>query len=529
VAAALAVKPELAAVPPAEIADTRQAVDAQDAPGSVQVSGADWERHLPPAVLLDRSYYDDYERATFSFEHGLRDDPGLENTHNDWGLSFQGGRFYANTVTDDQGFIADLGYVQPQAVSSLALERLRPEGYCAVTEGHSYFVWTLDRDTDLATLVHVRKHEVGRSCEIDWYSTDGSGRAQGSIRDEGKGEALIDLLVRLRRMACGLDGWLETPRVVLQARNGAGGGNTNRLHMNGKLTRIEELSPDPLDLVSALSMKEPSRGYVEGGWIPDGSMFVVERVVYAGRAEGDSNGGGLFRVDVGGQKIVEVQEDAEKNAVQGVWTGRIELLPGDETETFLAVANSSAGEAILEGTLVPCEPCKGFGAPNAGFFVTVAPAPVELEPEAMLAAPRVVLQARSGAGGGNRNRVDMRGRTSIYVDRTSERPLDFHAPPKMDDESVVFFEGGALPKDRAFVVTAASWYGTSAGDSNGHGGLRLIVAGTKLVAEKSSDEVHRGQWSGRLRILPGEESRTYLEIANTSSGDVLLTGFFEEL
>jgi hypothetical protein len=34
-------------------------------------------------------------------------------------------------------------------------------------------------------------------------------------------------------------------------------------------------------------------------------------------------------------------------------------------------------------------------------------------------------------------------------------------------------------------------------------------------------------WTGRLVILPGEESRTYLEVANSSAGDVLLTGHFE--
>ena len=50
-----------------------------------------------------------------------------------------------------------------------------------------------------------------------------------------------------------------------------------------------------------------------------------------------------------------------------------------------------------------------------------------------------------------------------------------------------------------------------------------------LVDEEDGTEEHHGVWTGALRVLPGEESRTYLEIANSSAADVLLTGHFESL
>ena len=44
---------------------------------------------------------------------------------------------------------------------------------------------------------------------------------------------------------------------------------------------------------------------------------------------------------------------------------------------------------------------------------------------------QVLLQLRAGAGGGNPNRIDMNGSTSIYVDRFSTDPLSFDVPVTM--------------------------------------------------------------------------------------------------
>ncbi len=508
--------------PAAPVAE-RVAIDPGPSPSAVH---AERERLLPTAVLLDEAFYEDGQRATFSFEHGLRDDPGRRIVRGDWGAKLTRDRFRMNTVVNDHALAADLGAVRPEALDGTTLDGLELAEYLPVRLGHTYFFWILDTDTDLACLVHVRAHEVGRSCELDWYATDGSGRAQGSFADDGAGEPLTDLLARLRREAIERQGLLREARVVLQVRMGAGGGNTNKLHMNGALQRIDERSPEPLDLASPVSMGEPSRAYFEGGWIPQDKAFVVQRATWFGCAAGDTNASGRLQLVIGGQALVDVKNQAEP--IRGVWTGAIELLPGDEMETWLGIANSSTGDVLLQGTLVDHDPPRDFGAPNRGFFVTELPDDHD-EDSPLLEVPRVVLQGRTGACGGNPVTVDLRGRTSIYVDEVHEHPLDFSVTPTMRDDALIYFEGGALREGTAFVVTQATWYGTSVGDTNGHGRFKLVVAGETLADDCDAETANRGSWLGLLRVVPGEESRTYLELANSSTGDVLLTGHFEQL
>jgi RNA polymerase sigma factor (sigma-70 family) len=516
------------------------------------------ERLLPVAVLLDRSFYQDYERATFSLQHGLRDDPGNAITRNDWDILFEGGEFFVNTVVDDTSTIADLGRLGADELAGVDLVGRKLVDRIQVEEGHAYFLWTRDSDTDLPGLLLVRKlapgperpvraaaasrragtagghGERGAStaspspgaagmCELDWYATDGTGRGQGSLQGNGAGESLVALLERLRREARGREATLEVPRVLLQARMGAGGGNTNKVHMHGKLQRVDELSRAPLDLWSPIEPGEPSRAYFEGGWIPEGSLFHVRRVTWLGRVPGDGNRSGLFRVVVGGQVLVEKETASED--IAGTWTGDIVLAPGDEQQTYLGIADSSAGEARLEGTLEAGKRVGAFG-PNRGFFAAHAPAEDPTASQTML-APRAVLQARAGARGGNPSTVDLRGKTSIYVNRVALAPLDVTTPPGIQEESLVYLEGGHVPAGQVFVVTRAQWQGSAAGDSNGHGEVKLVVAGEELVDEVDVAQPFSGTWAGALRVVAGEESRTYLEIANSSMADVLLTGYFE--
>lgn len=510
------------------------------------------ERLLPVAVLLDRSFYHDYERATFSLQHGLRDDP-LAITRNDWDVLFEGGEFIVNTVVDDTSTIADLGRLGVDELAGVDLGGRKLVDRIQAEEGHAYFVWTRDSDTDLPGLLLVRKLEPGPErapspragtaggngergastaspspgaasmCELDWFATDGTGRGQGSLQGNGRRESLVTLLERLRREARGREGTLEVPRVLLQARMGAGGGNINKIHMNGKLQRVDKLARAPLELWSRIEPGEPSRAYFEGGWIPEGSLFHVRRVTWLGLVPGDGNRGGLFTVVVGGEVLVE--QETASDEIAGTWTGDIALAPGDEQRTYLGIANSSAGEARLEGTLEAGNRAGGFG-PNRGFFAAHPPAEDPTASQTML-APHAVLQARAGARGGNPSTVDLRGKTSIYVNRVMLAPLDVTTPPGIHEESLVYLEGGLVPAGQVFVVTRARWQGSAAGDSNGHGEVKLVVAGEKLVDEVDVAQPFSGTWAGALRVAAGEESRTYLEIANSSMADVLLTGHFE--
>jgi len=525
-ALAAAPDPEPAPAPavvtlPAREALLEPAPTLVEPPGSVALSApTSNERLLPPIELLDRVHYDDYMRATFSFQHGLRDDPDNKLTRNDWDLLFARGTFRVRMVVSDASFVADLGPLAPLTLDGVTLAERELGEHVPTMAGHSYFLWSIDDDTDLAGLVVVREHEVGKRCLLDWYATDGSGRAQGSLADDGVGEPLTMSLARLRSEARASLGLLARPEVLFQARMGAGGGNENRVNMNRSLRYMETLESAPLDLTGEIGIQEPARAYLEGGPIPDGRNFVVTGASWSGRALGDSNGRGLLTLVVGGETLFRSETTPEP--IFGNWAGAIVLAPGDESRTYLGVANSSAGEARLFGHFAEATEVRSWSE-NAGFLTTVAPV---TPPEPTLTAPRVVLQARAGHQGGNPVSLTLHGQTSIYVDRVEAQPLDLSQAPGDHDPALVHLQGGHVPEGQAFVVTRAQWW-SAAYDESGHSLFLLTVAGEVLARREGHGPPETGSWSGRLVVLPGEESRTSLEVSYFAAGDVLLTGHFE--
>jgi hypothetical protein len=140
------------------------------------------------------------------------------------------------------------------------------------------------------------------------------------------------------------------------------------------------------------------------------------------------------------------------------------------------------------------------------------------------AVHRVELQIRSGAGGGNPNRIDMNGETSIYVRRFSQSPLDMDAPVSMGDESVAYCSDGRIPDGVTFVVTDVEYRGTSVGDTNGPGEFKLVVGGNVLAHSSSSHLPIRGTWRGRIEVTRDQMQDVYLEVRNSSTGSVVIEG-----
>lgn len=163
-----------------------------------------------------------------------------------------------------------------------------------------------------------------------------------------------------------------------------------------------------------------------------------------------------------------------------------------------------------------------LGTQLAGQKIPEKPIPV-------LSMPRVRLQLRAGAGGGNPNRIDMAGEKSIYVDKISPTPLSFEKPVTMRDDSIAFFEGGMIPADKRFIVTSVIYRGTAVGDSNGHGTLIVRIGKTEIVSKRDEKEPIEGQWTGRIEIEPGDEYRVFAEVANSSTADVEIVGEFAAL
>jgi len=472
--------------------------------------------------LFDRSYYDDYELATFSFEHGVRDDPDLSITRNKWDLQFTHGEF---DTMNPRSVIVDLGPIEPASFGSAELPTIVPAQRCKVREGHACFVGTNDQDTALATVIFVREHEVGRTCRFDWFTTDGTGRWQGSLADPGKGKAWADVLVELygsMRTAQNLRA-MTRPSVCWQLRGGAGGGNPRRIDLAGVPNMyVDARSQQPLDVVTPPTMDERCQAWSDGGGtVPVGSVFVITRIDYGGGARGDSNGHGEFRIVVNDQEVVKF--DASTTPIAGTWTGRLMVQNGAEGDTYFEIANSSWGEVRVRGQFVAGAGRPGFGGLNAGFGKV--PPPV-VWPKGVLGVPEARLQVRTSSNsGGNPRRIDLRGRYSMYVDRLAREPLDFGAVLAAGETSVAFAKGGHLTPQTVFVVTSVRYTGAT-GDASGTR-FRIVVAGKAIVESKNANDTLQGEWKGLLEIPPGEEMRTFVEVASGSYADVVLSGRFE--
>ena len=142
--------------------------------------------------------------------------------------------------------------------------------------------------------------------------------------------------------------------------------------------------------------------------------------------------------------------------------------------------------------------------------------------------PRVVLQVRAGANGGNPNRIDMRGHTSIYIAAKSRVPLSFDKPVQMGERSTAYFEGGLVPAGKVFVIERVKYSGTCAGDTNGSGEFTVRVGPKTVVEVKDAKEPQSGVWEGPVEIESGDESTVYLHVGNSSMGDVLIEGHFRD-
>ncbi|QDV09720.1 ECF RNA polymerase sigma factor SigL [Planctomycetes bacterium Poly30] len=486
------------------------------------------ERLMPRAELLARSYFGNYEKATFSFPFGIRDDPGLELTRNSWSVLFGNGRGRLDFgMTRYGSFVVDLGRVDPQSAADLTITSLAFDEDSVVPRvGHSYFVISRDEESTLASLVHVVEHEPKRRCVFDWYSTDGTGRAQGSIVDDREGRPLVDALKHWYSLL-GAGTELATPEVLLQLRAGAGGGNPNTIDMTGNVsTYVDKLVPTPLDFFAEIEMKDPSLAYFHGGIVGSNRAFVVTSIDYEGVAKGDSNGHGEFQLVVGGTKIASYRDRDEP--FRDRWNGRLVIESGDESSTYLEVANSSSGKVSLRGHFeerVPLEDAP-FSPAGKGFLGDHAIPESPVIPE--LQAPRVLLQARNGRGGGNGHEINMCGTASYRFDSISKTPLDVVAPLDDRTRSIAFAEGGAVPAGQQFVVTSARMRGFIVGEQS-YRYARLYLGQDKLIDVKSPAPTVDETWNGSIVILPGEETRLFLEIADCASIEVVLEGRFEPI
>lgn len=149
-------------------------------------AGSTSDRYTGTVTLESRTLYgdideifDNYEAATFSFEHATQWEDG--QVMNDWDLLFSNDYepwidwFVVNTVVDDASFIVDLGQVGvcdvPLVVdpASFSVGLYGDHDYVQVLPGHTYLVRTLDGSTRQVAAFTVIDYAPDFYVTIQWY------------------------------------------------------------------------------------------------------------------------------------------------------------------------------------------------------------------------------------------------------------------------------------------------------------------------------------------------------------------------
>lgn len=130
------------------------------------------------ATLQARATTNDYILATLSIEYGTVEDEALVN--NDWDLLYGNDNdpkldeFRVNTVADDTSAIYNLGDLAFAEVPGT----VDPTGYPTDSEGlydnvlvalsHTYYIHTLDSDTEQVGVVRVKEWTINEQVVLDW-------------------------------------------------------------------------------------------------------------------------------------------------------------------------------------------------------------------------------------------------------------------------------------------------------------------------------------------------------------------------
>lgn len=134
------------------------------------------------AELFSRIKYDDYYKATYSFELGTQGENSI--ARNDWDIIYDNiymelptgiieDQIDVNTVRDDRSTIADLGIVDFDSVKTVPLSVDYTERVRAIT-GHVYIVHTKDTNSDLYIKFIVTAMKQRDWIRVNWVcSSDG--------------------------------------------------------------------------------------------------------------------------------------------------------------------------------------------------------------------------------------------------------------------------------------------------------------------------------------------------------------------
>jgi hypothetical protein len=480
-------------------------------------------------TLLSRAKYSDYEKATFSFEHGIRDDPGLRRTRNDWELLYGSGgdTFDVRMVTDDRSVIVDLGEKALVDITALPAFPAYKEGVTtrvAAIDGHAYAVRTRDTESDHVSVFRVAKLVPGDQCTIEWVHWKPSEAAGPELDLAPDARARLARVLDRPPLPAGPVFLREPLDIVLRVCTGPQRGTPSRVALHGLAYRVRDAMGEESDLPRPRADEEDPTWFWRGGFIPRGRVLVIESIDVFAVTSGDDHGEAVLDLPSGTLFVTR-----EEGPFQ-VWFAGLELVrPGEERRLVVQAAHSSAVEARIRGRLVAADEAarlerKAMMPAAAPEGIARAGGKVRGARSYLLEQPWFVLQVRAGAGGGNPNRVTMLGRGSIYLDEISRDPIDLESAIDAREDAVGYTTAGRIPRDKVFVAKKATWRARAKGDSNGHGEARLKIGTEEIFKFRDTADLQEGTWTGEIEIRPGEEVSVFLEVANSSLAEVIVEG-----
>ena len=326
------------------------------------------------AQLAARSKFNDYEKATFSFEFGKRDDPeGV--VRNDWDLLFGSDQdfFDVGIISEDRSCIYDLGPIAFEDVPEIT-EKIWEE--CVETEeieailNHMYVVHNRDSNSDHFSLFKVVELVQGTSCRIEWVTVHSNPLDEEDLQANGLDLSvetkakLLELLQAAKHDKRKVDrqrlGFISSDNLpIIQIRTGAQGGNPSRMDIAGRtdLLEPEDRKDAPLDFKSPPNIENEPEYYFRGGVVPEGKVFLIYGIEVYGESPGDSNGPGGVIVSIG-DRILTSLEDGEQEPTQVSYKGLFKLRPNQEHLINVELTNSSAVDVRFRGRLVNSESAK---------------------------------------------------------------------------------------------------------------------------------------------------------------------------
>ncbi|MDF1839488.1 MAG: hypothetical protein P1V35_16590, partial [Planctomycetota bacterium] len=239
-----------------------------------------------------------------------------------------------------------LGEVSIEAIDGESLD-VEPLGdRCQLELGHCYL---LVQPFRRYAIFRVDAVAPGGTHTLDWYSENYCGQAAGSHRSTGENDPglLMDQLKRAARKRLEL----KQPFAHLQLQVQSQGGNPCVVSMAGK-SRYLQLAADPLAVVGVPQSRGEEAAYCEGGLVPEGMVFVVERVEY--RVLGSNVETKRKRpvgIRVGNTHIVKESNLTED--LHSVWTGQVELRPGNENSVSIEGTYNVAMDVKISGQFIP--------------------------------------------------------------------------------------------------------------------------------------------------------------------------------